>query len=489
MYQRNELPMNAIASVGQQFLSKHRIVHLDLKGAAPKLHFIKEFFRFIARFNATGVLIEWENMFPFKGELAVVRSKDAYSEADVRQMQQWASDFRLEIIPLVQTVGHLEWILKHPTFRQLREDDRYPQVICLSNPQAMRLVKMAIDQVMDLQSDVITYFHIGADEAFQVRANCSYETDRSTAVFNAVIDIADYVKVKYNKKILMWHDMLQNIDPSVMKEYNLGNLVEPVVWAYAESLDEYLLPEVWSHFREVFPFIWGASAFKGADGANRYHSNIVHYLQNHISWISQMNREHSKFEEFRGIFLTGWQRYDHFGVLCELLVVGMPSLAVNLLTLQRGFYDSRIDVEIGKLLNCKTPFRVSETVNDCDFPGSTIYYNIQAFYITQSRLTEDLYEDHARRGWLGQMNLYYNYSSPWYLNQLLDKSRGYVSALKENANGLEASLPTVYFPDTVTEFMFEYIDPVLNRLYKMVNALYFLLPRLCTYDFNCRCVA
>jgi hypothetical protein len=34
--------------------------------------------------------------------------------------------------------------------------------------------------------------------------------------------------------------------------------------------------------------------------------------------------------KFKGIFITGWQRYDHFSVLCELLPVGIPSLAASL---------------------------------------------------------------------------------------------------------------------------------------------------------------
>lgn len=108
--------------------------------------------------------------------------------------------------------------------------------------------------------------------------------------------VASYIKQKHNKRVLMWHDMLNNLDARTMNEYQLGSLVEPVVWAYAEDLNSYLMPDMWARFRSVFPYIWGASAFKGADGPTRWWSNVPHYLQNHISWVTQMSREYKAFK-------------------------------------------------------------------------------------------------------------------------------------------------------------------------------------------------
>nr|CDJ84051.1 Glycoside hydrolase domain containing protein [Haemonchus contortus] len=144
------------------------IVHFDLKGAPPKVGYFLSLLQLVADAGATGILIEWEDMFPWSGELEMVKSTNAYTVAEVQHILKKAQSLGLEVIPLVQTFGHMEWILKYEEFRFLRDDDSYPQVICLGNKKAMNLIKEAIKQVVDMHLPYgIQHFHIGADEAFK----------------------------------------------------------------------------------------------------------------------------------------------------------------------------------------------------------------------------------------------------------------------------------------------------------------------------------
>jgi hypothetical protein len=64
-------------------IPRHRLVHLDLKGAPPRISYLKKLLPIFKRLGATGLLLEWEDMFPFSGSLAKVAATNHYTPDEV----------------------------------------------------------------------------------------------------------------------------------------------------------------------------------------------------------------------------------------------------------------------------------------------------------------------------------------------------------------------------------------------------------------------
>lgn len=74
-----------------------------------------------------------------------------------------AANCDLMVIPLIQTIGHMEFVLKHEQWKSLREVEMYPSSMCPSNSETMALVRSMIKQIVAFHTN-IQYLHIGADE-------------------------------------------------------------------------------------------------------------------------------------------------------------------------------------------------------------------------------------------------------------------------------------------------------------------------------------
>ena len=146
---RNELKINfhkKSQDGAGRYIPEHRVVHLDFKGAPPKLSYLKTIFPLLKDAGATALLLEYEDMFPFWGPLRNVSAKNAFTTHDVQTIQTLAAQNDLMVIPLIQTFGHLEFVLKLDEFKHLREVPIYPQSICPTNDDSWKLITQMIDQ-------------------------------------------------------------------------------------------------------------------------------------------------------------------------------------------------------------------------------------------------------------------------------------------------------------------------------------------------------
>lgn len=60
------------------------IVHLDFKGMPPKLMYLKSLLTTLKRHGVNGLLIEYEDMFPYEGTLANLSVPHHYEKNEVR---------------------------------------------------------------------------------------------------------------------------------------------------------------------------------------------------------------------------------------------------------------------------------------------------------------------------------------------------------------------------------------------------------------------
>ena len=89
---------------------------------------------------------------------------------EIAALLQAAKDNNLGVIPLVQTFGHLEFVLKLEQFKNLREEPIYPQSLCPSKEEAVNMVRTMVNQIMEIHRDS-THIHIGCDEVSMCYAN------------------------------------------------------------------------------------------------------------------------------------------------------------------------------------------------------------------------------------------------------------------------------------------------------------------------------
>ncbi|KAJ8932793.1 hypothetical protein NQ314_014497 [Rhamnusium bicolor] len=267
-FARTEYDSRSLAFEGE------KIVHLDLKGAPPKISYYVKLFPLLATLGATGVLIEYEDMFPYTGALLNNTSAlNAYSLEDIRTINKLAKQNNLIVIPLIQTFGHMEFILKLSEYKDFREVPTYPQVICPTHENTLKLITSMIEQIIAAHPES-KLIHIGADEVYYLGMcdRCTdtmlkYNLSKNLLFLEHINNIIDVINRIYpHIRILMWDDQFRSINEEELKKGHVNINVEPIIWKYTKDVYEELGPTLWDGYSQVFSKVWAASAFKGATG-------------------------------------------------------------------------------------------------------------------------------------------------------------------------------------------------------------------------------
>ena len=188
------------------------IFHIDLNFVCLKPEYLRQWLRDLAGMGYNAILWELEDKVRWESCPDAIWP-EAMSKAEFRQILDEARTLGLESIPLLQTVGHAEYILMRDAYRDMRELPDHCDCYCTENPAVRDFLKQLIAEYLDLFGD-IHRFHLGGDEAY-VFAKCPICTKKADAIGrNAlysqhIMDISEPIR-QQGIRAGIWGDMILN---------------------------------------------------------------------------------------------------------------------------------------------------------------------------------------------------------------------------------------------------------------------------------------
>uniref|UniRef100_A0A1A8KMQ0 beta-N-acetylhexosaminidase n=1 Tax=Nothobranchius kuhntae TaxID=321403 RepID=A0A1A8KMQ0_NOTKU len=459
-----------------------KLVHLDLKGAPPRIEYLHRLIQVFSQLGADGLLVEYEDMFPYEGGLQLLQatSQPAYSLKEVLSMQEFAKSKGMEVIPLVQTFGHMEFVLKHRSMWPLRE---VPHCVGTLNPhkeEGVKLVMEMLRQVVE-QHPGLSTLHIGADEVYMLGEGeeskqwlLSPEHTVEQLFLSHVTTVAKAVKEAWpHLSIIMWDDMMRGMSQDTLKASGLVGLVQPMLWDYTPNLNvEKTVALLEKYFGAGMSDLWAASSFKGSTAVHTCVTNTQRHVDNHLQWL-KVASSLSAGISLRGIAITGWQRYDHLSVLCELMPVALPSLAACLQTLLHGEFSLEAQSSVTQKLGVSSvEVEAMERTSAADslFPGR----RLAEFIVELNSLlsSEDLrfFENNVYvRGWFSPYHQRRKVVNPLISMQIHSQATELLKLLQRKSEAVRKEMVEVYPDSTAQEWMEEHVSPVAAPLQRLTQ--------------------
>ena len=285
-----------------------RGVHFDLKGTPPTAERLIQLLETFAAMRYNAVLMEWEDSFPWTVDPRF-RSETAYSPEVIQQFRDKAAQLGVEIIPLVQCLGHLETPLSLRDYAPLRERPEEEDVLNPLAEGARELIAAMVDDVLALLPDV-ERFHLGGDEAWSFGSHPDTkayieEHGKGALYLHHVGPLLDQLNGR-GIRPLLWHDMMREWDGPALQD--LAKRADLVTWGYGEHPDRtksHYATAVIERLVKHGVTCWGGTAYKGADGHSSDLPNPARRQANVDAWTEIAGRF-----DYPGVFVTAWSRYS-----------------------------------------------------------------------------------------------------------------------------------------------------------------------------------
>ncbi|HXB05932.1 MAG TPA: beta-N-acetylhexosaminidase [Puia sp.] len=281
--------------------------HLDLRIQVMTMPALRTFVQQLHAGGINTLIMEYEATYPFKGH-PLIPNRYAYTRAEIVSFIAYCKNLDIDVIPLQQSFGHVEYILRHDRYRRLREDDKALSQVCplRTTEDSLLFTELYTDLA---QTHPSPYIHIGCDETYLLghceRCRRKVQEEGISKLYIDYVSMLCNIVLRLGKKPVLWADMVVKY-PEAISRLPAGTVL--VDWNYGWSLDHFgdhkkLLASGYT--------IWGAPAIRSSPD-NFYLTKWEKHFDNIRDFVPA-----ARNMGYRGMVLTSWSTSGAYSYVYE----------------------------------------------------------------------------------------------------------------------------------------------------------------------------
>lgn len=226
------------------------------RNSVLKISTLKQLIRYIAYMGYDTLKLYMEDTYTIKGEPYFGYLRNGYSQSDLKQIDEYAALFDIEVVPCIQTLAHFTALNRWCVYRDLFDHD---DILLVDEPEVYKL----IDKMFSTLSSCFRSkrINIGMDEAYYLGRGKYLDKHGYKPRYEILLKHLKKVleiSSKYNYKIEMWSDMFfsysqfayQDSLDREMPKLDIPDNLKIVYWDYELRDDEYI-DKIFKLHREI----------------------------------------------------------------------------------------------------------------------------------------------------------------------------------------------------------------------------------------------
>lgn len=284
-----------------------RAFHLDLRIQVMTMPALEAFAQQLHDEGFNALIMEYEGSYPFKKH-PLIPNRFAYTREEIVSFVAFCHHLGIEVIPLQQSFGHVEYILRHQRYAALREDQKDLSQVC----------PLATARDSGLFTDLYTelaathpapYIHIGCDET-HLLGHCPLcrrkaATEGYSRLYIDYVRMLCNIVIRLGKRPVLWADIALKYPEALQ---SLPRQTIFVDWNYGWDLNHF--GDHSKLLRSGFE-IWGAPALRSSPD-NYFLTQWEKHFNNIFDFVPQARQM-----GYKGMVLTSWSTSGAYSYLYE----------------------------------------------------------------------------------------------------------------------------------------------------------------------------